>query len=231
MTDEDLLRIARRMGVRRKVGTATAVLGALAVMAGLTQLIPGDPGDSNPLRLIGFCGAGAVLLAAGAILIATSPIPAAANAGRVAMIRAEELQTRRQSAFLLMPLSLSMMLIGVLRATGHVAQGLPLRHVELVTIVSFCLFVVVFTLLLAGRGLDRWARPVLDDEASRQFRGQALQLGYLLLLPGVVALFAVSLFRRDLAMELAPILAALGVAGPALRLFWLERSARGTDEA
>lgn len=231
MGEEEILRTVRGLETRRKSGRAMMVLGVLSVMAGLTQLIPGDPGDNNPMRLIGFCAAGGVLVVLGGMLIVFSPIPAAAKTGRLAMLRAEQLQVRRQAAFLLMPVSLTMMLIGVTRATGHLADGVPLRHVEMVSIFCFCLFVIVFALLLAGRGLDRWARPVLDDETSRQFRGQALQLGYMILLPGVVALFAVSLVWRNVAMELVPFLAVLGVGGPALRLFWLERSARGTDEA
>jgi hypothetical protein len=201
----------------------------ILALAGLTQLIPGDLGDDNPMRLIGFCAVGGMLAVLGGALLLASPIPAEAKVGRVAMLRAEHLQVRRQGAFLIMPVSLTLLLVGVSRATGHVVDGLPLRHLDMVSVFGFCLFVLLFALLLAGGGLDRWARPVLDDESSRQFRGQALQLGYLILLPGVVALFAVSLVWRNLAMELVPFLAALGVGAPAIRLVWLERSARGTD--
>ena len=67
--------------------------------------------------------------------------------------------------------------------------------------------------------------PVLDDELSRELRSKAIQFGYVTLLPGVAGLFVVGLLNRNLAIELAPVLAAIGVAGPAVRLYWLERAA------
>ena len=145
------------------------------------------------------------------------------------MIRAERLQSRRRRAFLIMPLSLILMLTGVIRATGHVMDGATMRHFEIFEVGCFLFFLGAFAFLIAGRGMGRWARPVLDDEVSRAFRGRALQFGYFILLPGVAALYVVGLFSRELAVELAPVLAALGICGPAVRLYLLERSAATDD--
>ncbi len=225
MSDEELLKAVGVLERRRMFGKILVVLAVVAVAAGATQFLPGDVADAGSRRWLIFAAVAAVCLAAGLALILSAPIPAEARRGALAMARAETLQTRRQASFVLMPLSLGLMLNGVLRAAGHALDGMPLRHLDMFIIGAFVAFLLVFALLLAGRGLDRWARPVLDDELSRALRGQALQLGYAILLPGVAILFVVGLFNRVAAIELAPILAALGIAGPALRLVWLERAA------
>jgi len=68
---------------------------------------------------------------------------------------------------------------------------------------------------------------VLDDELSRQIRGRALGLGYLVMALGLAGLVASSLFNQTLTIDLIPVVAALGVASASLRLFWLERAAGG----
>jgi hypothetical protein len=223
MDDEQLLARVQKMEFRNKVGLVLVLLGAVAAVAGATEWIPTAPTDKY-LWMI--CAAVAtVAIAAGLTLRLTSRVPAEARRGRLAMIRAERSQAKRQIAYLLMPLSLGFMLPGVVQATSHVAGGAPIQHTELFVVVCFVAFLLAFALLIAGRGLDRWAASILNDELSRELRAKALQLGYAILLPGVAALFVVGLFNRDLAIELAPILAALGVGGPAVRLFWLERAA------
>ena len=92
---------------------------------------------------------------------------------------------------------------------------------------AFVIFMLIFVALLSGQGLDRWSKPVLDDELSRQIRAKALGLGYLVLAGGLGLLVAISLFDRTLTIELIPVLAALGVGSASIRLFWLERAAGG----
>jgi hypothetical protein len=224
MTDEELLHLVRRTEFRRKFGTVLLLVGAVVAAAGLTQFIPVGE-DHLPNRWI-VCGAIAIVcFAAGAALRFAGRLPPEARAGRVAMLRAERMRTGRQAAFLLMPLSLGFMLTNVMGSTARLVAGLPIRHLDMFVVASFIVFLIVFALLLAGRGLDRWARPVLDDELSREFRGKAFQFGYAILLPGVACLFVIGLFKPNEAVILAPLLAALGVGGPALRLWSLERSA------
>jgi hypothetical protein len=223
MNDEQILARAQRTEFRGKVGLVFLLFGALAALAGATEWIPTAPTDKS-LWMI--CAAvAAVAIAAGLALRLTARMPAEAKTGRLAMVRAERSQGRRQVAYLLMPLSLGLMLPGVVQAVSHVSGAAPIGHTDLFVVVCFIAFLLAFALLIAGRGLDRWAAPVLDDELSRELRSKALQLGYAILLPGLVGLFVVGLFDRNLAIELAPVLAALGVGGPALRLFWLERAA------
>jgi hypothetical protein len=232
MTEAEVLGAARRIDMRRKSGFVAIALGAVIGAAAILQAIPGDPsGPADPVETLAFASIAIVCVALGLLLVARNRLPPEAKTPRVAMLRAEAQQSRRQMAFLFMPLSLGFMLIGVLGAADHVMRGEPMRRVEMFSTGAFVFFLVAFGLLLAGYGIGRWGRSVLDDELSRALRARALQLGYAILLPGVAILFVLGLFRRDLAIEFAPILAALGVAGPAVRLFMLERAAAGDDEA
>jgi hypothetical protein len=223
MDDEQILAQAGRTELRSKAGLILVLVGAIAALAGAVEWIPTAPADKHLWQI---CAAvAAVAIAGGLALRLTARMPAEAKRGRLAMIRAERSQAKRQVAYLLMPLSLGLMLPGVVRATSRIAGGAPIEHIELFVVICFIAFLLTFALLIAGRGLDLWATSVLNDELSRDLRAKALLLGYAILLPGLAGLFVVGLLNRDLAIELAPVLAAIGVAGPALRLFWLERAA------
>jgi hypothetical protein len=62
-------------------------------------------------------------------------------------------------------------------------------------------------------------------------RSRAIALGYYIVLFGAAALFVVALVSRTAAVDLIPVVVALGVAAPAIRLFLLERAAGAGDEA
>ncbi|HLI67413.1 MAG TPA: hypothetical protein VKU90_13710 [Caulobacteraceae bacterium] len=232
MTEAELLGAARRIDMRRKMGMIVAALGGVIGAICVLQLIPGDPGGpADRLEISAFAAISLTCIAAGLALILGGRLPAEAKTPRLAMLRAEAQQLPRQTAFLLMPLSLAFMLVGVVGAAVHVMHGEPMRRVEMFSTGAFVFFLAAFGFILAGGGIiGRWARSVLDDELTRTLRARALQLGYAILLPGVAIVFVVGLFRRDLAVELAPIVAALGVAAPAVRLFMLERAATGDDD-
>jgi len=140
-------------------------------------------------------------------------------------MRAEGMRAKRNMAFMLMPLSLGLMLMSVIRALNKAVEGAVVEHVYVFSVCAFIFFLVTFVAILSGQGLDRWARPVLDDELSRQIRAKALGLGYVVLAIGLAMLVATSLFNRTLTIDLIPVVAALGVGSSSLRLFWLERAA------
>jgi hypothetical protein len=232
MTENEILRAVRRFEWRRKVGLGLTLSGVVVAAALAVQFVPGDPDRFGRAEFVGFGGAGVLLIGVGVALMWLGRIPAEARTPRIAMLRAERLQARRNTALLLMPASLACMLPGALRAAGHVADGRPVTHIDMFTVAAFAGFSLLFAFTIAGRGLNAWARPILDDELSRELRRRALGLGYSVLVAGMAALFVVALVSRSLAVELLPIVAALGVAGPALRLFLLERAAgAGGDEA
>ncbi len=231
MSEAEVLGVARRIDLRRKMGLAVAALGGVVGAAAIMQAIPGDPsGPADPIETLAFAAIAVVCLAAGLATFLGSRLPEAAKTPRLRMLRAEANQARRSLALLFMPASLMFMLVGVLGATERVLGGQPIRRVEIFSTTAFVVILLAFGLILFGRGIGGWSRTVLDDELSRALRARALQFGYAVLLPGVVLLFLVGLYSRDLAIEFAPVLAALGVAAPAIRLFLLERAAGGDDE-
>ena len=123
------------------------------------------------------------MIVIGGLMMLLSRTPPEARAGRLAMIRAERMRAKRNIAFLLMPMSLGFMLMGVTQALKKAIDGLPLEHIQVFQI-AFVIFMLIFVALLSGQGFDR-RQPVLDDELSRQIRAKALGLGYLVLAGGL----------------------------------------------
>lgn len=214
-----------------KAGRVCIGLGLVAGVAALTQFAPNQA--SAPDRaLFGTIDVTAVLLLViGAALLTLRRRSAAPATGPLALARAEQAQTRRQLAYLLIPVSLGLQLMGTLAAAHHAGEGLTLSRLEIFEVACFLSFLLLFAALIGGRGLDRWACPIIDDELAQAFRAQAMKLGYALLLPGLAILVAIGLFRPGMALELLPLVAAIGVGGPALRLFLLERAAGRDAEA
>jgi hypothetical protein len=232
MTENEILGAVRRFEWRRKVGLAATLVGVVIAGAVAVQFIPGDPHHFPTAVILALSAAAFIIVVGGLVLMRLGRIPADARTPRIAMLRAERLRARRTVALSLMPLSLVFMLPGAVRAAGDAADGRPVTHIDIFTAVAFTAFAVAFALIIAGRALDRWAKPVLDDELSRELRGRAIGLGYYIVLFGVATLFIVALVSRTAAVDLIPAVAALGVAGPAIRLFLLERAAEaGGDEA
>ena len=230
MVDDEILALARRVDARRKAALAMALFGLVAVGAGLSQFSPGDPERFSTLATALTIGGGAAVALIGGIVMLLSRAPIEARSGRLAMMRAEGMRAKRNVAFMLMPLSLGLMLMGVIHALNKTMEGGMVEHIEVFEVCAFIVFLVIFVAILSGQGLDRWARPVLDDELSRQIRAKALGLGYLVMAVGLAGLVAASLFDRNLTIDLIPVVAALGVGSASLRLFWLERAAGGDGE-
>ncbi|HXQ10915.1 MAG TPA: hypothetical protein VN805_07945 [Caulobacteraceae bacterium] len=230
MTENEILGAVRRFEWRRKVGLAAILTGAVFAGAVAVQFVPGDPNHFTLVEFLAVGATAAILLVGGLVLMRLGRIPAEARTPRIAMLRAERLQTRRRLAFMLMPLSLVFMLPATVTAAAHVAAGRPITHIDLFTAAAFTAFSLAFALMIAGRGMNNWAKPVLDDELSRELRSRALAAGYAVVLTGVAAVFVLAFVSRSLAVELIPVVAALGVAAPAIRLFMLERAAAAGGE-
>jgi hypothetical protein len=230
MADEEILALARRVDMRRKFALMGLLLGLVAVGAGASQFTPGDPISFSPLVLEAVFGLGGLMIVVGGLVMLFSRTPPEARAGRLAMIRAERGRAKRNMAFLMMPLSLGLMLMGVIQALNRTHGDMPIEHIQVFVVCAFVIFMLIFVGLLSGQGLDRWSKPVLDDELSRQIRAKALGLGYLVMAVGIAGLIGCSLFDRTLTIDLIPVVAALGVSAALLRLFWLERAAGAGGE-
>ncbi|PZN98170.1 MAG: hypothetical protein DCF28_14465 [Alphaproteobacteria bacterium] len=77
-----------------------------------------------------------------------------------------------------------------------------------------------------GRRDRKW----LDDELTREWRGRALSLGFLVLMGGMSGLYLIGLYRAEWAMLGFPVVltGAAGVVG--LRYAWLDGQAEGGDD-
>ena len=215
----------RRVSGRRKLGTGLVVTGLIALIAEAAQFLPGDPTDDSLGRRVVIGVVAALCLISGLACFYLWRLPKGAQNRQAMMVEAERTQAKRQMAFLLMPLSLGLQLPGVIEAVSHLMKGQAVEHLELSFVGIFIFFLLAFALLIGGALIDKWCQPVLDDELSRELRRRALLFGYSLLVPGVALVFVLQLIDRTLAAELTPVVAATGVAGPALRLFLLERAA------
>ncbi|WP_183211834.1 hypothetical protein [Brevundimonas variabilis] len=73
-------------------------------------------------------------------------------------------------------------------------------------------------------------RKWLEDELTREWRGRALSLGFLVLMAGMSGLYLVGLYRPEWAILGFPVVltGAAGVVG--LRYAWLDGQAEGGDE-
>lgn len=225
MSEHDLLVAARRRVRWRQAGTASCLAAGLAGLAAALRLVPGDAGDVGWLPSLALGGAAAVLALAGGLLLKRGRAPKDAQGGRIALLIAEDCRRKRAIAYVLIPVSLLLQLAGATEAARSAALGRPLAHDELIFAAIFTLFLCAFALLLAGRGLDRLARPALDDELARAHRADALALGFGVFTATTAFLLLAALVDRAVALEAAPAAAALPIAATSIRLFLLERAA------
>lgn len=225
MSNIEGLALVRRVSGRRKLGTGLVIAGLIALIAEAAQFLPGDPTDDSLGRRVVIGAVAAICLASGLACLHLWRLPKGPRNRQALMVEAERSQSKRQMAFLLMPLSLALQLPGVIEAVSHLMKGQGVEHLELSILGIFVFFLLAFALLIGGALIDRWCQPVLDDELSRELRRRAVFFGYALLVPGMAIVFLLQLIDRTLAAELTPVVAAIGVGGPALRMFLLERAA------
>jgi len=146
MAEDEILALARRVDLRRKVALMAVLLGMVAVGAGLSQFSPGDPERFPPRVLEAVLGGGGLVILIGVVTMLVSRTPIEARSGRIAMIRAEGMRAKRNVAFMLMPLSLGLMLMGVIQALNR-ANGGNVEHIQIFVICAF-----IFFLVAAGAG-------------------------------------------------------------------------------
>ena len=88
---------------------------------------------------------------------------------------------------------------------------------------------MVPAVVMGWDGGSRRERKWLEDELTREWRGRAMALGFLVLLAGMSGLYLVGLWRPDLAMVGFPaVLMGSGMI-VGLRFAWLDHQAEGDD--
>lgn len=100
-------------------------------------------------------------------------------------------------------------------------------------VVGFALMVALtaWLALLHGRdGGSRKVRKFLEDEWTRSLRASAMTWGYVVLLGGASAAYAVSLWRPEWSPAALAVALAVGAIVPLLRFALLDKAADPADE-
>jgi len=214
-------RSERRRHAWRTGAMALIGLGAAAMaLGGVTAL---DASDRERAIGLGVALGGAVLFVAGAVVgwrWRHRPEAWRSEGGY-----RDRVQRQRRSQMLMMPILMLLAVgfgvpavISVLAGDGDFADWF--------WAVAIMLHALIAPMMLMGwDGEARKQKRLLDDEFTRQLRGRAMALAFVVLTVGVVVVFGIGLWRPDLAVTLMPI--ALFVAGAAgcWRFAWLDREA------
>ena len=89
---------------------------------------------------------------------------------------------------------------------------------------------VVPAIVMGWDGGSRQERKWLEDELSREWRGQAMAVGFVVLMAGVSGLYLLGLWRPDWAMLGLPIVMLGSGAVAGLRFAWLDRQGEAGDD-
>lgn len=121
------------------------------------------------------------------------------------------------------------MLIVSTLGVGRVMHGTADRGELMFAATAALLAWMVPMLVMGWDGGSRRDRKWLEDELTREWRGRAMALGFLVLLAGMTALYLVGLWRPDLAMIGFPgvLIGSSMIVG--LRFAWLDHQAGAND--
>ena len=140
-------------------------------------------------------------------------------------------RAQRSRARQLTGLSFGMVGMLMLSTQGvwRLMHGTGDRHDLMFPAIAALLAWMVPMLVMGWDGESRRERKWLEDELTREWRGRAMALGFLVLLGGMSGLYLVGLWRPDLAMVGFPaVLMGSGMV-VGLRFAWLDHQAESDD--
>lgn len=136
-----------------------------------------------------------------------------ANAPRILRMRADELRYRRNRELLTVPfITLCFTLNAIISP-----QSYEWMHAALLVMIVGC-----GAMIVAGVGIKRRAKSVMEDELSASFRNRALRAGFWTFLLSNCVVYPVSIFDPPMVPRLLPWCLWSGVAVPALYFIYLE---------
>jgi len=106
--------------------------------------------------------------------------------------------------------------------------GEPLRSVDGVKLSAWVVLSLVMLGVLWGNGFwfrRKAVRDLLDDEATRAHRADAMSLGFLCAILTAIAVYMLSMIEPMHAREALHLVVSIGIAGAMLRFGFLERRA------
>ena len=228
MMDDGKSRGAREAGRRRRetVGMASMAIGFLLAGFGLAVEDSWGVATSDEI-LVG----AAVMGIAGAGIVLTT-VRSRADRERLAAreTRRDRTQRLRRVRLATIPFAGVGVVVLSLLALSRIVTGQgDAGDFIWAALLPLCAWVVPLMVLgwdREGRRDRKW----LDDELTREWRGRALSLGFLVLMGGMSGLYLIGLYRPEWTMLGFPVVlaGAAGVVG--LRYAWLDGQAEGGDD-
>ncbi|WP_339915596.1 hypothetical protein [uncultured Brevundimonas sp.] len=219
--------LMRRERGRRRLEMA----GLTATTLGLLTLgVTVAAGDALGPHDDAVFGGGLALMVGGAVTVLAAWRP---RADRQALRARETRRDRTQRARARQLVGLSFGTVGMLivstLAVWRVTQGTGDRHDLMFAALAALMAWMVSLIVMGWDGGSRRDRKWLEDELTREWRGRAMALGFLVLLAGMSGLYLIGLWRPELAMIGFPAVLMGSGAAAGLRFAWLDHQAEAGD--
>lgn len=213
----------RRLEIAGMAGMATGF-----VLAGLGLALEDTMGGGAPDRILtGALAVGAI----GAVLALASARSRGDRQRREAReTRRDRRQRQRRTQMATLPFAGVGIVVLSMLALSRIVQGEgDTGDLMWAALLPLCAWVVPLMVL----GWDREGqrdRKWLEDELTREWRGRALSLGFLVLMAGMSGLYLLGLYRPEWAMLGFPVVLTGAAGAVGLRYAWLDGQAEEGDE-
>lgn len=228
MSDEARDGSRREASRRRREFLGLAGMGTGFLLAGLGLSVEDYWGV---LVSDGILISAAVTGGAGALTVLTT-IRSSADRARLAAreTRRDRTQRIRRMRMVSMPFAGVGVVVLSLMAVSRIVVGEgDVGDFLWAALLPLCAWVVPLMVL----GWDREGqrdRKWLEDELTREWRGRALSLGFLVLMGGMSGLYLIGLYRPEWAMLGFPVVLTGAAGAVGLRYAWLDGQAEGGDD-
>lgn len=215
---------AREAKRSRRFKTALIVLMA-AVMIDIATAVSMVRGVIPPTAVtIIALGLITVGLAALATVLAQAPGTEARKLAASPGRRDREQRARTSQMLIISASSAVFALIAVLRGGDIMAGERELSAIMVVA--GFAIIALTLPAMVMGwDGGARAARRFLEDELTQAFRARAIATGFWVLLPGMIGIYLVGLWRPDQTIVFMPLVLWAGAAAACFRFALLHRAA------
>lgn len=143
--------------------------------------------------------------------------------------RRDRVQRNRRSIMLALPFASVGVVAFGLGAISRVNQGRgemsDLMWAASLPILAWIVPLMVLGWDKEGREQKRW----IEDELTREWRARSVSLGFVVLMGGLSAVYAIGLFRPDWAMLALPVVLMVTAGTVGLRYVWLDARAEADD--
>ncbi len=223
MTDDDGLPIRRENARRRREGIGLAGMVIAFALAGLAIALPTTLGFATTDRIL----IGAAVIGTLSAILASTAARTRSEQKRLEAreTRRDRHQRRRRTQMATLPFGGVGVVVLSMLALSRIVQGEgdagDLMWAGLLPLFAWIVPLMVLGWDREGQRDRKW----LEDELTREWRGRALSLGFLVLMGGMSGLYLVGLYRPEWMMIGFPLVLAGAAASVGLRFAWLDSRA------